>query len=489
MSFGPATSVLRSALGLSLPSAAIFAYFYGEGVLSGGQAVTFWLLSAAGIAAMVARHYVHLGRIDHAIRQLEEERPEIAVTGPTGKLGEIARAVSRHARWLARQRATLRLGLTTIERVLNGLPDPIIRIDEKTRIVGMNRPAELLFGKGSIGRDLVRVMRKPEVTEAVDAALGQGRDSIFEISVSGQVERVYSTRVVRLKEVGPDETAVIILLQDLTRIQLAERMRGDFVANASHELRTPLATLLGFIETIRGPARGDEQATDHFLEIMQQQTERMGRLVEDLLSLSRVELAELTPPTDRIDILDLLAKVKATLDLRAQGKGMTLNLVDGIAGIAGRTVIGDADQLSQVFQNLMDNAIKYGRNDSVVTIEVYRESMPPPSFPRSPDGAVAVSVSDQGEGIPREHLARLTERFYRVDKARSRYLGGTGLGLAIVKHIVSRHKGAMTIDSEVGQGSTFTVYLPSAPEVGDRARSEASEEPRSVSHNRNANVT
>jgi len=482
MSFGLAVSVLRAVIGLSLPTAAVLGYLAYEGIVTASLAATCWLVAAPGIAAMTLRHFLHLRRLNRTVQGLDEATQAVSIADPpvpsaTGELGLLARSVARHARWLLRQREGMRLGLTTLERVLDRLPDPIIRLDRETRIVGLNRPAQLLFGKNCIGRELVRVIRKPEVSEAVQAALSQNRDSMLEMSISGQVERVYSTRVVGLDEVGPDGTAVIILLQDLTRVQLAERMRGDFVANASHELRTPLATLLGFIETIRGPARGDQQAQDHFLEIMQEQTERMSRLVEDLLSLSRVELAELTPPTDRIDIVDLLRKVKATLDLRAESKGVALALVDDIGARTGQQVTGDADQLNQVFQNLIDNAIKYGRNDSVVTVRVYRERVPPPSFPRTRRGVVAIAVADQGEGIPREHLSRLTERFYRVDKARSRSLGGTGLGLAIVKHIVSRHKGAMTIDSEIGKGSIFTVFLPAAQEMTTPAdtRQEARE--------------
>ncbi len=230
-------------------------------------------------------------------------------------------------------------------------------------------------------------------------------------------------------------------------------MRADFVANASHELRTPLSSLMGFIETLRGPARDDAAARERFLGIMQQQAERMSRLVNDLLSLSRIELDEHVPPTGRVAVGPLLQSVADALELKAQRKGQRLEL-DLAPDLP--PVVGDLDQLYQVFQNLVSNAINYGRQGGVVGL----------SARSAGDGrrtSLVVTVRDQGEGIAREHLPRLTERFYRVDPARSRAVGGTGLGLAIVKHIVSRHRGRLEIDSEVGRGSVFTVFLPAAP--------------------------
>jgi two-component system, OmpR family, phosphate regulon sensor histidine kinase PhoR len=228
-------------------------------------------------------------------------------------------------------------------------------------------------------------------------------------------------------------------------------MRADFVANASHELRTPLSTLIGFIETLQGPAADDSDAQRRFLAIMQQQAERMSRLVDDLLSLSRIELNEHLPPTDHLALSGLLKTLSATLELKAAAHGMVIDLdvPDDLPPI-----LGDAEQLAQVFQNLIDNAIKYGGPNTPITITAMRSARVP--------GAVAVAVRDHGDGIPRLHLPRLTERFYRIDTARSREMGGTGLGLAIVKHIVSRHRGVLEIDSEIGEGSTFTVHLVAA---------------------------
>ncbi|MEX1109203.1 MAG: ATP-binding protein, partial [Dongiaceae bacterium] len=275
---------------------------------------------------------------------------------------------------------------------------------------------------------------------------------------------------------------VIVSLHDITPIRRAEQLRADFVANASHELRTPLSTLVGFIETLRGPASDDEEARGRFLTIMHEQANRMARLVADLLSLSRIELNEHSAPTGRVDVAALLGNVVDALALKAEQRGMRIELGSaGDARAAGDLaalppIVGDADELAQVFQNLIDNAIKYGRAGTPIRVSAAlvtgpvtgtgaggTRSAPGITRPGRPPGRqIAIAVADQGEGIPREHLPRLTERFYRVDAARSRDLGGTGLGLAIVKHIVSRHRGRLEIESEAGKGSVFKILLPAA---------------------------
>jgi two-component system phosphate regulon sensor histidine kinase PhoR len=236
-------------------------------------------------------------------------------------------------------------------------------------------------------------------------------------------------------------------------------MRSDFIANASHELRTPISVLLGCIQTLRGSARDDPEAQAEFFGLMQTQAERMSRLVDDLLSLSRIELNEHTLPSEQVDVPHIVRQVVEALAFNAQARGIRIE-----TDFPGElpTIPGDPDELSQVFQNLIDNAVKYGAEDSIVriTARVARDDIPP-SLPGE-SACLAIAIRDHGEGIPPEHLPRLTERFYRVDTARSRELGGTGLGLAIVKHVVNRHRGALTIDSEPGEGSIFTVFLPAA---------------------------
>jgi two-component system phosphate regulon sensor histidine kinase PhoR len=272
------------------------------------------------------------------------------------------------------------------------------------------------------------------------------------------VERHLAARAMRLPAEIPGEIVAILALADVTANRRGEQMRADFIANVSHELRTPLASLIGFIETLRGPARDDPAAHARFLAIMHDQAARMSRLVSDLLSLSRIELDEHRPPTGHVDLARVLAAVSDALRPQAAERGIKI-VLDLAADLPA--VPGDEDQLAQVFQNLVVNAIQYAGANTEVTMRAHLAS-PAPNQVGGPGGAIAVAVIDRGEGIERRHLPRLTERFYRVDAARSRAVGGTGLGLAIVKHVMSRHRGALAIESEPGKGSTFTVYLPVA---------------------------
>ncbi len=353
-------------------------------------------------------------------------------------------------------------------------------LDDERRIVRANRAADALFGEPAAGRELTALLRAPALLEAVEAAMRGGPGRLVELSLPVPVERSLRARVEPLPTRIADGTVVLITLHDLTSIKRADQMRADFVANASHELRTPLSTLIGFIETLRGPARDDAEAHSRFLAIMHEQATRMARLVNDLLSLSRIELNEHRPPTEPVELARIVHSVVDTLQLKAAAKGMSVLLdADPPAGTADRLddlppAVGDADELAQLIQNLVDNAIKYGRAGSAVRISGWRvplgrdgkPAIRTPHLPRRlARSAVAIAIGDEGEGIAREHIPRLTERFYRVDTARSRDLGGTGLGLAIVKHIVNRHRGVLDIDSVVGKGSRFTVYLPAAPAV------------------------
>jgi len=233
-------------------------------------------------------------------------------------------------------------------------------------------------------------------------------------------------------------------------------MRGDFVANASHELRTPLASVLGFIETLRGPAKDDAEAQDKFLGIMFKQASLMSRLIDDLLSLSRIELKEHTRPTEKVAVLDIVNTTCELLAGQAKDQDVTFDVV---AADDLPKAWGDSQELGQIFQNLILNAVKYGGQAERVEIRVETKER---AQGLSGGPWLAVHVRDFGDGIAAEHIPRLTERFYRIDTARSREMGGTGLGLAIVKHITKRHRGHLVIDSTVGEGSVFSVYLPVA---------------------------
>lgn len=339
-------------------------------------------------------------------------------------------------------------------RVLDELPDPVILLDGSRHVVYANRTARESFNIAETGRDLAASLRHPAVLDAVDAALAGDASDAVEFEVAAGVPLVFEVKVAAIPESDDGDGArAVVLLHDVTGAKRVDEVRADFVANVSHELRSPLAALAGFIETLSGPARDDPAAREKFLGIMDNEARRMTRLIEDLLSLSRVEANEHVRPEDEIDIGAVIGEVADTYAGRRgeSGNVIDVDLPDDLPG-----VLGDRDQLSQVFRNLIDNALKYGGPGNPVRIA----ARPVERMPESGARGVAVSVRDQGDGIPAVHVPRLTERFYRVDKGRSRALGGTGLGLAIVKHIVSRHRGHIHIESAPESGSTFTVTVP-----------------------------
>jgi two-component system, OmpR family, phosphate regulon sensor histidine kinase PhoR len=469
-----ATAVLVVAAMLGAATAAIF------GILGAVVAALGALAAIAAGLAVLNFHRDDLTAVARYVERLSEAEedqptpptPERCSTGARAVIVAVARLNRLWRRRLQRLEALIEAD----EQILEALHDPLVLIGADRQVVRANQAARGLFGERIVERDLAAVLRNPHVLSAVDAVLGGGGSRNLEFSLPVPVERVFEARIMPFRrgdggEGDERDTTVILTLHDITAIKRSEQMRADFVANASHELRTPLSSLLGFIETLRGPARDDPEAQERFLAIMNDQARRMSRLVSDLLSLSRIELDEHTQPTGPADLGVVLRTVIAGLELKAQGRRIHIRL-EAPGEIP--PVTGDEDQLSQVFQNLIDNAVKYGRERTEVTVTVSRgegwvasgalSNVPvlPASVLRRPQGMVAVAVTDRGEGIARTHLPRLTERFYRVDAARSKALGGTGLGLAIVKHIVNRHRGRLTIESEVGKGSTFTVLLPTA---------------------------
>ncbi len=340
------------------------------------------------------------------------------------------------------------------DRIVSSLPHPIFFLDRDRRVVRANAVAHALVDTDLTGRDIADGLRDPAFLSAIDRTIeGDGPQSV-DLKLPVPVETEY---IVRVEPVDPppgmpagrDAPIVLIDFQDVTALRRSEQMRVDFVANVSHELRTPLTSLTGFIETLRGPAKDDPEAHERFLAIMQEQSERMFRLISDLLSLSRIELDEHSRPRGEVAIPDLLRRLIEMLSQKAEKLGVEIE-TDWDETIP--PVRGDSDQLFQVFQNLLDNALKYGAKGKRVTVRVRKRDK----------RRLTVDVVDRGAGISPEHLPRLTERFYRVDAARSRELGGTGLGLAIVKHILNRHRGRLNVTSEIGKGSTFSVTLPFA---------------------------
>ena len=349
----------------------------------------------------------------------------------------------------------------SIADVVQRLPDPVIVTDQNGRIVAANGALEHLFGTAEPRKHLASLIRSPQVLEALDAALAGKGSQRAEFSMMSTPEQSFQAYIAPVEGEEGHPRAALIVLQDMTKAKRVEQMRADFVANASHELRTPLASLTGFIDTLRGHAKDDPEAQERFLGIMAEQASRMRRLIDDLLSLSRIELNEHVRPSGSINLGDVIEEVTNALTPVAEAGHMTMDLVEPMSL---PNVAGDREELIQVFTNLIDNAIKYGKPGMPITVELGTRRAGPGEAGPSP--AVYVAVKDHGEGIAREHIPRLTERFYRVDVRRSRAIGGTGLGLAIVKHILNRHRGRLAIESKVGEGSTFTVFLPLATEAG-----------------------
>jgi two-component system phosphate regulon sensor histidine kinase PhoR len=362
--------------------------------------------------------------------------------------------VEREARLLSR---ALAARAAEVERLLRAeagiverLPDPLLVLGEDRGVRRANAAARALFGA-----EMAAVLRHPELRAAVDAALSGAAVRSAAVTLGGPVPREVQATVIPLDPPLAGGGRAIAVLSDRTRERAIERMRADFVANASHELRTPLASLIGFVETLRGPARDDPPARERFLVIMAEQGARMNRLIDDLLHLSRIEVVEHRPPEEMVELAPLLRRMAALFEPRVAERRMRL-LVEVPEALP--RVAGDEDQLEQVVQNLLDNALKYGREEG--TVRLTAEVVLPGGGRWPPRPGVVVAVQDDGAGIASEHLPRLTERFYRVSKGRSRAVGGTGLGLAIVKHVVNRHRGQFAIESVEGEGSVFRVWLP-----------------------------
>jgi two-component system phosphate regulon sensor histidine kinase PhoR len=407
---------------------------------------------AGGLAALVAgavigwRRAASVARLEWVLRALDSPAP-LAELPPTGEAAfdELAAVAARLRRHLTAPPAAATPAGAGRE-ILDALAEPVLLIDGQLNVIAMNRAASAVF-PGQPGERLAALVRNPALLDAAQEARRHRTAAVTEFSTGEPVARTFQASFTPL----PGEGAhTVISLHDVSATRRVDALRADFIANASHELRTPLASFVGMIETLQGAARDDATARETFLARMGEQAARMTRLVEDLLSLSRIEMHEHTPPEGRVDLAALARRVAEEMAPAANKRRVRI-AVDALDQPPA-IVRGDEFELSLVLSNLLDNAIKYCREASDVTV-VISAAVP---------ARVEMRVADQGEGIPREHLGRLTERFYRVDPGRSRRLGGTGLGLAIVKHIVSRHQGTLAIDSETGVGTTVTIRLPQA---------------------------
>ena len=448
--------ILTTTLAFASPGVAVLAVLVAIGKLGAGPAIVAVLAVICLVAVFAARPVSRLQQLQLRVEEIGEALPDNygeALTDPGGgAIGDLTAAVQRLERNWGRERKTLTDGLGAAATLFDALPDPLVTLDRQSRLVYANAAARRLLAEGRgeddlRNRDLSAVLRQPRVLEAVGEVLAGATTRAVEFTFTDRVDQTFEARVETIAGTAVDDNDAIalLLLRDVTAQRQSEQSRSDFVANVSHELRTPLTSLIGFIETLREAAKDDPAARDRFLALMAAQSDRMARLVDDLLSLSRIEMNEHTLPNEAVDLATVIGTVVDLLAPQARERGI---LVQVKLDTLTRPIAGDTDELIQLFQNLIENAIKYAHQGTPVLINAV-----------AAHDTVTISVINVGDGIAREHLARLTERFYRIDTARSRELGGTGLGLAIVKHIVNRHRGELAIDSVEGESSTFSVTL------------------------------
>ncbi|HTQ81879.1 MAG TPA: ATP-binding protein [Pseudolabrys sp.] len=353
--------------------------------------------------------------------------------------------------------ATGRLGAhpqaLLIESLIGGLPGPAIVLDRDGRVIAFNAAASVIAPSLRRGEPALITLRMPELVEAIRRAAASHAPQRVEFFERVPVDRWFEAFVtpVKLTSGNGDPDILLMTFNDLSPLRRVEEMRADFIANASHELRTPLAALLGFIETLQGTAKDDAVARAKFLAIMQGQATRMARLIDDLLSLSRIELNAHLKPSTPVDLAPIVRQVADGLQTLARDRGVDIKVATPAEQLI---VLGDRDELIRALENLVENALKYGAAGKRVDVTLNR------GLTRAGAPEAQVAVRDYGPGIAPDHLPRLTERFYRVDVSDSRAQGGTGLGLALVKHVLNRHDGRLTIDSTRGAGATFTMHLP-----------------------------
>ena len=363
--------------------------------------------------------------------------------------------------------------MENISFILNKLEDAIIVLDSDQKIVFQNSHSIDLFENNYTGQNITNLIRSPIVLETLENVYKNKKTKIIEYnSEYGQNLSPRSTNFYNVEisyeqnhlQLTNSKDNYVILMKNITPLKNIEKVRSSFIANVSHELKTPLATVMGFLETIRGPAKDDKKSMSKFLGIMDKETIRMKRLIDDLLVVSKIESDEHIHPTKKVNLIKTLNNVIESLKEYALKKNIQIRTNYQLS--ENLSVLGNEDELVQVFTNIIDNSIKYGKINSSIDIkaeEVKEQTDQSEDKKLFPQLILKISVKDESDGIHAKHLSRLTERFYRVDAARSKEIGGTGLGLTIVKHILNKHRGHLDIKSEINQGSTFTVELPIAP--------------------------
>ncbi len=426
------------------------------------------MLAVISLASVVLFNIVLLFPLTFELQQIKryisamakgENFEEKAMTLSEQDAKEIVEAVNAMHRFWAQKTDILEAQTISDTAVLDSLPDPILVTDRAGNILGANLSARTSFGKNITNKNIDQLFKSNNFINAVAKVLNKESKSENLIFYTDEPEsqKLYA-HIKQLPWLSKGKAVAVISVYDMTKSMKIEKMQSDFVANASHELRTPLSVISGFIETLQTSAKDDEQAREKFLKIMAEQTEYMSSLIENLLSLSRIELNQDQRPSEKVDTETIADEVIQALELKADEREMKIRL---IKDETLPPVVGDRAQIKQVVQNLVDNAIKYGLSGTDITLSLRKsENIPAAKSAKIAAGAaVAISVNNKGPKIEPEKLARLTERFYRCQEHKDLNIKGTGLGLAIAKHIIMRHRGNLTVNSNSYNGTTFTVYL------------------------------
>jgi two-component system phosphate regulon sensor histidine kinase PhoR len=455
----PFNSLLKSVLVVTSPALLVLGLYVALNMLTPSEMIYAYGVILVASAVLIYPFLSNLSALTHYVKEIAQDKrvqaPDLSFIGSAIELSEALKRLQ--ASWDVKKKQ-METVITEREILVDTLPDILIMINDDKKVVRTNRAARAIFGQNLAGQQLKDVIPNAYLLDAISSVIQDLKGREIEFRIEDPVVRDFLAIIERFPVPTAGGISTVITMYDITELKSVEQMRADFVANASHELRTPLASIKGFVETLLGPARDDEQAREEFLKIMLDQADRMQQLIGDLLSLSKIEMNAHSIPTEAVDLGKVVRK-EVEHHKRAAGEKnqrVVLNIHDNLPMVKGET-----NELAQVVHNLVSNAIKYGYADSDVTVTVKTTTeLPQDLNMRNLTRVVLLNVKDQGDGIPKQHLPRLMERFYRVDSARTRQVGGTGLGLAIVKGIVARHRGAITIDSVVGEGTQFSIFLP-----------------------------
>lgn len=462
LGFEKNTQFVERILFLSFPTALVFMVLAAFNLVDPTLAVI-------SLAAVVVFNIVLLFPLTFELQQIKKyvirlakgdisEQEVLALSEDESK--ELVEAINNMHHFWAQKADLLEAQTISDTAVLDSLPDPIMMIDRSGNIIGANLSARTSFGEKITDKNIDKVFHSNNFINAVSRVLNKETTSenlIF--YVEKPIDQKFYAHIKQLPWLSKGKAVAVISIYDLTKSMKIEKMQSDFVANASHELRTPLSVISGFVETLQTSAKDDAEAQQKFLQIIADQVEYMSNLIENLLSLSRIELNQDEHPQDKVDVVQIVDDAAKALEIKAQNNNMTIHIIKD-ADIA--PIRADAQQIKQIVQNLIDNAIKYGNLGTEVTIRINNvEQIPPSKTIKTAKGkAVAISVNNKGPKIGPEKLARLTERFYRLQEHKDKNIKGTGLGLAIAKHIIIRHQGNITVNSNGYNGTTFTIYLP-----------------------------